>query len=435
MHSYAVAMAKKEGMDDVVAKMRISHQTQVKWYKNEIEIIKTWEKKELDLFMVKNKKIFLTTIENPDKQSIKTAIEKGGHLIPSLYEKSNYGGLGKNDNKCTTKKTFDASVTDGKRIVSIVEKTIDDACVHAEEVAGVALTGKEEIFLHSSEGVNKKDVNSWVTLSTRAFATDDASGHAVACARSLRNLNRNAGREAGEIAAMAKNPEKGEQGTYAVIFSPLAFANILSHVAHASSAFSVDNGMSFLAGKLGDTIGSEQFTFIDTGLHPNGIASRAFDDEGLTTTKTTIVEKGALKSYLHNTSTALKYKTQTTRNAGIISPTPWNAFVVPGDATVNEMMEEVKTGIYVTNVWYTRFQNYLTGEFSTIPRDGIFHVENGEISHPLKEIRISDNMCHLLSNIKALSSTHTQIYWWEVDVPTFTPYALIKDVKITRPFA
>jgi PmbA protein len=251
----------------------------------------------------------------------------------------------------------------------------------------------------------------------------------------LRDLKRTAGREAGEIAAMAKNPEKGEEGTYTVMFSPLAFANILSHVAHASSAFSVDNGMSFLAGKLGDTIGSEQFTFIDTGLHPNGIASRAFDDEGLTTMETTIFEKGTLNSYLHNTSTALNYKTQTTRNAGLISPMPWNSFVVPGEVTEKEMMKDMKAGIYVTNVWYTRFQNYLTGEFSTLPRDGIFQVKKGEISQPLKEVRISDNMCHLLSNIKALSNTQAQIYWWEVDVPTFTPYALIKDVKITRPFA
>jgi len=54
-----------------------------------------------------------------------------------------------------------------------------------------------------------------------------------------------------------------------------------------------------------------------------------------------------LKSYLHNTSTALKYKTKTTRNAGIVSPTPWNAFVSSGDSRIKEMMEEIKEGIYL----------------------------------------------------------------------------------------
>ncbi len=435
MHSYAVEMAKKEGMDDAVAKMCILHEKQVKWYGNEIEVIKEWKRKEMELFMAKDKKIFLTTIENPDKRKIKMAIEKGGHLITSLYKKDYYGGIGKDDGKYKTKKIYDAGITNERKVVSLAEKTIDDALCFAEEVAGVLFAGKEEIFLSSSEGMSGKDTNSWITLSTRAFLSDDESGHSVACSRNLSDLKKKVGREAGEIAATAKNPEKGKEGKYDIMFSPLAFANILSHVSHSSSAFSVDNGMSFLAGKLGKKIGSEKFTFIDTGIHPNGIASRSFDDEGLATTETMVFEKGTVKSYLHNTSTALKYGAKTTRNAGIISPTPWNAIVVPGDVNVNEMMEEMREGLYVTNVWYTRFQNYIAGDFSTIPRDGIFVVKNGEISHPIKEIRISDNMHHLLSNITSLSHKEEQIYWWEVDVPTFTPYALIKDVKITRPFA
>ena len=434
MHSYAVEMAKKVGMDDVVAKLRISHEKQVKWYRNEIEVIKEWKRKEMEIFMAKDKKIFLTTIENPDKKKIKASIEKGRKIISSLYEKDYYGGIGKDDER-QIKKIYDAGILNEEKIVSIAEETINDALSFAEEVAGVLFVGKEEIFLSSSEGISKKDKNSWITLSTRAFASDDASGHSVACSRNLSNLKKKAGKEAGEIAEMAKNPKKGKKGIYNILFSPLAFANILSHVSHSSSAFSVDNGMSFLAGKLGKKIGSEKFTFIDTGIHPDGIASRAFDDEGLATTETVIFEKGVLKSYLHNTSTALKHKTKTTRNAGIISPMPWNAVIVSGDVHVKEMMEEIKDGIYVTNVWYTRFQNYVTGDFSTLPKDGTFLLKNGEIAYPIKEIRISDNMQKLLSNIISLSRDIEQIYWWEVDVPVFTPHALIKDVKITKPFA
>ncbi|RLF43269.1 MAG: hypothetical protein DRN29_10370 [Thermoplasmata archaeon] len=118
-----------------------------------------------------------------------------------------------------------------------------------------------------------------------------------------------------------------------------------------------------------------------------------------------------------------------------MSPTPWNAFVSSGDSRIKEMMEEIKEGIYVTNVWYTRFQNYVTGDFSTIPRDGTFLLKDGEIECPIKEIRISDNMRKILLNIASLSHKKEQIYWWEVDVPVFAPHALIKGVKITKPFA
>jgi len=391
MHSYAIEVAKKEGMDDVVAKLRISHEKQVKWYKNEIEVIKEWKTKEMELFMAKGKKIFLTTIENPDKKKIREAIENGGRIISSIYEKDYYGGIGKDDGGEVNKK-YDADIINEKKIVSIAEQTIDDALSFAKEVAGVIYAGKEEIYLSSSEGINKKDKNSWVNLSIRAFAADDASGHSVACSRELSNLKKKAGKEAGEIAEMAKNPKKGKKGTYDILL-------------------------------------------IDTGIHPDGIASRAFDDEGLATKETIIFEKGVLKSYLHNTSTALKYKTKTTRNAGIVSPTPWNAFVSSGDSRIKEMMEEIKEGIYITNVWYTRFQNYVTGDFSTIPRDGTFLLKDGEIEYPIKEIRISDNMQKILLNIASLSHKKEQIYWWEVDVPVFAPHALIKGVKITKPFA
>jgi len=96
------------------------------------------------------------------------------------------------------------------------------------------------------------------------------------------------------------------------------------------------------------------------------------------------------------------------------------------------MISELGNGIYVTNCWYTRFQNYSTGDFSTIPRDGIFLVEDGELSDPIKEIRISDNMQRLLKNISALGNDTRHIHWWEAETPCFTPHVMIKDVNITR---
>ncbi|KAA0002387.1 MAG: hypothetical protein FE048_03925, partial [Thermoplasmata archaeon] len=149
MHSYAVEMAKKVGMDDVVAKLRISHEKQVKWYRNEIEVIKEWKRKEMEIFMAKDKKIFLTTIENPDKKKIKASIEKGRKIISSLYEKDYYGGIGKDDER-QIKKIYDAGILNEEKIVSIAEETINDALSFAEEVAGVLFAGKEEIFLSSS---------------------------------------------------------------------------------------------------------------------------------------------------------------------------------------------------------------------------------------------------------------------------------------------
>jgi PmbA protein len=92
----------------------------------------------------------------------------------------------------------------------------------------------------------------------------------------------------------------------------------------------------------------------------------------------------------------------------------------------------MKSGLYITNTWYTRYQNYATGDFSTIPRDGIFRVENGEVTSPVREIRISDNMLGILSRVSGVGSDTQQIHWWETERPTFTPNVLVSDVTITR---
>jgi PmbA protein len=71
------------------------------------------------------------------------------------------------------------------------------------------------------------------------------------------------------------------------------------------------------------------------------------------------------------------------------------------------------------------------GIFSTIPRDGMFLIENGEIKNPIRKLRLSDNLLRICSNITSIGNDVKQIYWWEVSTPTFTPTIKIKDCTIT----
>jgi PmbA protein len=137
--------------------------------------------------------------------------------------------------------------------------------------------------------------------------------------------------------------------------------------------------------------------------------------------------------YLHNTSTAKTFKTKTTGNAGLVYPNPWNLEMDAGDMSKEELFGEVKKGLYLTNTWYTRFQNYAKGDFSTIPRDGIFLIEKGKIKQSLKDLRVSDNALTMLSNIAGASKERQHVHWWgEADPPSLSPYVLIKDVHVTK---
>jgi PmbA protein len=200
-----------------------------------------------------------------------------------------------------------------------------------------------------------------------------------------------------------------------------------------TSAYSVMVHHSIFVEKQGEKVASDIVTLRDVPASYS-IANRVFDDEGVPSKENVLISKGVLKTYLHNTSTAKIFKTETTSNAGLVSPTPWNIEMDSGDMSRDQMLSEIKHGLYLTNTWYTRFQNYATGDFSTIPRDGIFLIERGEIKQSWKDIRLSDNALKMLNNIVRISKERQHVHWWaEADPPSLAPYILMKDVQITRP--
>jgi PmbA protein len=198
------------------------------------------------------------------------------------------------------------------------------------------------------------------------------------------------------------------------------------------SAYSIMTQMSVFIDKIGKKVAPEIVTLKDNPA-PYSMSNRVFDDEGVPTRENVFINHGTLKTYLHNTSTAKIFKTETTGNAGLIAPGSWNVEMEPGDFHKEELFKEMKKGLYLTNTWYTRYQNYAKGDFSTIPRDGIFLVERGEIRKSLKDLRISDNARAMLENITGISKERQHVHWWgEADPPSLSPYVLMKDVHVTK---
>jgi PmbA protein len=91
-------------------------------------------------------------------------------------------------------------------------------------------------------------------------------------------------------------------------------------------------------------------------------------------------------------------------------------------------------GIVLTSNWYTRFKNYRTGEFSTVPRDGAYLVENGKVVKTLKGMRLGDSLERMFSSVKLLSRDREWVEWWEVGTPTLCPWVLVEGAKITRAY-
>ena len=433
---YVLRSAEKK-FTDVVVQAGRSQARQIKFTNNEISTGRTWMDQSVTLFVAKDRRVAVTTIRELDKKCVDATLDKLVKFIGKSQPNEEYwriaeGRFAYKD----VQNLYDPAVhkLTPEELVGFVETGVNAALDKgAVRASGVLQTAVGNEILKSSGGANAHQKGTTLTFSIRAFADKDASGHKLSCVRAMQHFRPgDAGGRAGETARQALHPMAGEAGKFDVLFEPLAIAGLYEHVAHSASIFSVEAGMSFLEGKMNKRVASDVLTIFDDATLPGGMASTRFDAEGVPSQKTTLIRFGVLRNYLHNTSTAHRYHVNTTANAGIIHPHPWNVVVDKGNLNVWELLQELKNGLYVTNTWYTRFQNYKTGEFSTIPRDAIFLVKDGEIAGSLKDIRISESLPNLLGNIEAMSEAREQILGWEVETPVKCGHTLVRHVNVTR---
>ncbi|MEE9236890.1 MAG: TldD/PmbA family protein [Thermoplasmata archaeon] len=426
-----VNRALKAGAQDVVANVYANRSYQIRFAQNQPVISNQWRERAAFVGVVVDKRVVATEIE--DLSNVDERVDDLVALARRSQENPLYGGLAEGPFQYS-------DVAVDKRIIDLddggdyVEAAVNAAMAEgAVETAGSFWKNDYEHFLHTSNGAVGRDHRVSVYISIRAFMAPESSGHGIACASSLSEFESEvAGRKAGQIAALAKNPKSGEPGKYDIIFDPLILSSLTYEIGRQCSAFAVLAGLSPLKDKIGESVASEAVTIIDDGS-ADSINRLRFDEEGVPTQRNVLIDKGVLRTYLHNTSTAKLFEQETTANAGLVEPLPHALFCQPGDYSREELFAEMKDGLWLTNTWYTRYQSYITGDFSTIPRDGIFRIKDGEIVEVWKDIRLTDNILNLWQQIDAVGrETHQLKWWYEVPRPVFAPYAVARDIEITR---
>ncbi len=425
----------KEGATDVVADLVELDRTMIRFSNNEITISKNYKESYFGIFLMIEKQRAASTVAYSSSRKLEKMVSylvRTAKITPpaEVYARLPKGPF-----------NYDPTLLKGARVafniddlIGSVQEAIGGAAeAGATKTAGVLVATKSKSVFSTSGGAMGTQERTGLQLSVRAFTSDVASGHSVAISADGKDFSPSqTGRLAGEIAKAASNPEQGVPGKLAALLGPMVFADLINQLGILSSAFLVDSGQSFLAEKVGSEIASAKLTVIDDPTIRGSFGAKAFDDEGVPTRRNVLVDKGVLKTHLHNSTTAKKFGVETTGNAGLVEPLPWNLLVESGKKSFEDLLSEIDAGIYVTNDWYLRYQNYRTGDFSTIPRDGMFLVRKGEIVSSIRELRISDNMIRIMKNISDLSSSRSWIKWWEVEIPTLAPYALIKDLNFTK---
>lgn len=212
------------------------------------------------------------------------------------------------------------------------------------------------------------------------------------------------GRRAAERVLRRLGARKAPTQKVPVVFEPRVARSLLSHIFSAVSGDSVYRKASFLAGKLGETVANPRITVVDDGTRPGLFGTSPFDDEGVTSRRTTVIDQGVLSSYLLNTYTARKLGLRTTGNAargitGNASVGHGNLYLQPGTESPEEIIRSAKNGLFVAELLGSGV-NIVNGDYSR-GAAGLW-IENGALAWPVHEVTISGNLRRMFEQIEAV---------------------------------
>lgn len=209
------------------------------------------------------------------------------------------------------------------------------------------------------------------------------------------------GKRAAELALRRLGARKVSTCQCPVVFDQRAARTLLSSVFDAVNGDAIYRNASFLTGKMGEKVASDLVTIVDDAIMAGGLGSSPFDDEGVRSGRTVVLDRGVLKSYVLNSYTARKLNLQTTGNAsrgmaGNPGIGPSNFFLQAGEHSPKNIIKSVNNGFYATE--FIGFGvNVVTGDFS-YGATGMW-IENGELAYPVQEITVAGNLLGMLQGI------------------------------------
>ncbi|MGA2724480.1 MAG: metallopeptidase TldD-related protein [Bryobacteraceae bacterium] len=214
------------------------------------------------------------------------------------------------------------------------------------------------------------------------------------------------GRTAAHRALRRLHAVKVDTQKVPVVFEPRTARTLLDNLFEAVHGMSIYRQESFLAGKLGEKVASEHVTVADDGTVPGLFGTSPFDDEGVPSRRTVVIERGVLKNYLLNTYAARKLGMKTTGNAargltGNAGIGHGNFYMEKGVQTPEQIVAGIPNGFYVTELMGFGV-NIVTGDYSR-GAAGLW-IRNGELAFAVSEVTIAGNLKDMLLGLEAAGS-------------------------------
>jgi len=256
-------------------------------------------------------------------------------------------------------------------------------------------------------------------------------------------------RNAADNALKQLHPKTTKKEKMDLLIQPQALAYLLAFTLIPEvMADNIQKKQSPFVGKLNQTVASNNLSLTDDAHVPQAVGSKPFDDEGCPTQATKVIEKGRLKNFLYNSYTAKKDKVKSTGNSirslgvfaatkarysvePLVGPTNFRVFagVKSAEASLEEVISEVRNGVITKGVIGAHTANAPSGEFS-VALDMAFKVEKGEITYPIKQAMVGGNIQDFLKNVSMFADDTTQV-GLESNTALIAPTILVRNVTVS----
>ncbi len=214
-------------------------------------------------------------------------------------------------------------------------------------------------------------------------------------------------------------------GRYEVVFEPSAAADLLEALAVAGyNGKAVNERRSFV--RLGEEQLDPAVTLIDDPL----AVGAGYDAEGSPRRRLTLVDRGRSVAVAHDRRSAAEAGVESTghaadarfamgphaRHVGMVptAGTDGHASEVEGpmaDTSVAALVAGVERGVLVSDLWYTRLLDPRTLAVTGLTRNGVWLIEQGEVTTPLRNFRFTQSYAQALmpGNVLGVGATVTPI--------------------------
>lgn len=272
---------------------------------------------------------------------------------------------------------------------------------HGLYAAGYFATRNDVLAVANSKGVRRFFRATDASVNIKAIG-EDSSGYAEGFARSTGRLDVDELAErAAKKAIDGRDPIALPAGKYTVVLEPPAFREFLGYLSWAGfGAQALDEGSSFIAGRLGEKVMGDNVTMRDDFAHPlsPGIP---FDFEGFPRRRVALIESGVARDVVYDSYYAAKMGHANTGHAlpapNPDGPFPLNIVVEPGTRSPSEIIRGVERGVLVSRTWYIRLVDQKKLLITGMTRDGLFLIENGRVTHGLRNMRFNESIVEALS--------------------------------------